>query len=436
MTLAAMLRQVDKLSVPPQGTRSAKPQGTFRSSSTMTIAPRDEEVVEEEPVINTRLDLTASLMREWSAEEKQDFCETVQETHSHVTTVHLSGLHLQSVLTAEQIEALVKSVGMIESVTELFCFQGESTVLTEDLLAASLPPNLQVLMLWQFRALPPSLAAAMRQHPTLTRVTLNLPCPRKKQLAWGCLDLYAMAFCSMERLHVLQIRCVPVGDTKFAQQAECVISPDAFALLLNSTSIQHLYLQNCGLIDDHMDIVYSELPRNQSLNTLDIKDNLFSDDCLYTTGRLLPIMPAQFRSLDVSGAAITDAAGRAVASGMVHNRSLQWLELEGTLQRFADEFDILDGHSLMPWMRDINHQLRINRAYAAAGTRRQLPSRDAVPIPAFSASEAMIQTDVPSFVTAVSSVSDNVSCIYHFLRSYPAHCNRLTVPMPHIELAE
>lgn len=437
-----------------------------------SLMNKDEE--QEEPEMNsiTRLDVTASLMKEWTDHEKQHFIDTLANPENAascaITTVHLSGLHLQSVLSDAQIEALVRSIGAMQSVTELFCFQGgpSSTVLTEDLLATALPPNLQVLMLWQFRSTPNSLAAAMRQHPTLSRVTLNLPCPRKKQLPWGCLDVYAMAFCSMEHLTVLQIRCIPeVGRncneeaasiiSSSTQQAESIITPEAFALLLNSTTIQHLYLENCGLIDDHMDVVLQELPKNKTLKSLDVKDNVFSDDCLYTTGRLLPVLPPQFAALDVSGADISDAAGRAVAAGMVQNRTVLHLELEGTLQRFHDEFAVPVGHAQTAWMRAVAHQLRLNRAYAAAAaaaaaknanTKNAKKDQEAHPGPNGSGCSSSssflrcsphyehhaVRTDPASFVVAVSAVSDNVSCIYHFLRAYPAHCNRLTVPAPYI----
>ena len=423
----------------------------------------NEEEQEESEINSTRLDVTASLMKEWTDEDKQYFIDTLANPEDAascaITTVHLSGLHLQSVLSDAQIEALLRSIGAMKSVTELFCFQGgpSSTVLTEDLLARALPPNLQVLMLWQFRSMPNSLAAAMRQHSSLSRITLNLPCPIKKQLPWGCLDVYAMAFCSMEHLTVLQIRCVPEVSREHAayvtsaQQAENIITPEALTLLLNSTTIQHLYLENCGLIDDHMDVVMQELPKNKTLTTLDVKDNLFSDDCLYTTGRLLPVLPPQFKSLDVSGADISHKAGRAVAAGMAKNRTLLSLELEGTLQRFHDEFAVPDGHSRTEWMQSIAHQLRLNRAYATAGgvvaasavATHQTPPHSrpeqgaAATEPNGSSSddwsrcEHAVKTDPASFVAAVSAVSDSVSCIYHFLRAHPNHCDRLTVPAPY-----
>lgn len=388
---------------------------------------------DDELIIDTRLDITASLLEDWSDEQKNHLCERkLQKYEGVVTTVHLSGLQLQSVLGREQIKKLVESIGKLKSVTELFVFQGGSSMLNEDLVAANLPPNLQVLMLWQFRKLPNSLAGAMRQHPTLSRVTLNLPCPReKKQLKWGCLDVFAMAFASMEHLKVLQIRCVPQDDIIYTQQ-DSLMTPEAFALLLNSNSIEHLYLENCGLIDDHMDLAAEELStnKNRTLTKLDVKHNIFSDDCLYTMGRLLPVLPPQLTAIDVSGADITVGAGQALAKGMAKNNTLLSLELEGTLLRFHDEFDIPAGHSETEWMQNIQHQLRLNRAYAAAG---EAAANDPTIIPSYNHCKHSIRKDPATFVAAVSAVSDNASCLYHFLRSFPAHCNRLTAPTPFVE---
>jgi hypothetical protein len=400
-------------------------------------ASDDESVEPVEHVNSTRLDITITVFAKMSKQQKQSYIDTfVDQYKDIITTIHLSGQRLHHVLTTEQITALIRSIGQIHSITEFFCFHGGSKVLTSDLLAQGLPPNLRILMLWHFPSISNQLAAAMRQQKSLTRVTLNLSSSRKKQLQWGCLDVCAMAFASMEQLQVLQIRCVPQTDhhdlSRIVQQSESIITPEAIVPLLNSPSITQLYLENCGLIDDHMDEVYNELPNNLALVTLDLKGNMFSDDCLYTTGRLLPIAPPQFQFLDISGVHITEGAGKAVAIGMAKNNSLQSLEIEGTLLRFHDEFDIPIGHTNTEWMQDINHQLRLNRAYQM-GTETISSPDSHKKAKSIAYKQNVMSSSVESFVVAVSAVSDSVSCIYHFLRTYPDHCTRLTAPLPHIE---
>ena len=390
-------------------------------------ADEDEASEPEETARCTRLDITASLLSGFSEKEKQRFIDSfVMKYKDNLTTIHLSGQGLRNVLTTEQIKALVQSIAKIHSITEFFCFHGGSKVLTSDLLAKFLPPNLKVLMLWHFPSLSKNFAAALRRQPFLTRVTLNFSCSRKQQLEWGCLDVCAMAFASMAQLQVLQIRCIPKAShhehINTVQQKESIISPQAIIPLLNSTSIRQLYLENCGLIDDHMDEIYNELPNNKTLITLDVKGNMFSDDCMYTTGRLLPVAPLQFQSLDISGVPITSEAGHAVARGMTQNHTLLSLEIEGTLQRFQDEFRIPLGHTNTPWMHDIHHQLRLNRAYHTA-TKDQTSYVDQC---------QAVASNTPVFVEALSAVSDNASCLYHFLRTYSHHCDRLTTPMPFI----
>jgi hypothetical protein len=403
----------------------------YVDSSSVEVDDNATQEPVEANLPSTRLDITASLLSTFTEQEKQHFIDTfVKENNSKLTTIHLSGQGLRRILTTDQIKALVQCIGKVASITEFFCFQGGCKVLTSDLLAKFLPPNLKVLMLWHFPSISKNFAAAMRRQPSLTRVTLNFSCSRDRQLEWGCLDVCAMAFASMAHLQVLQIRCIPKTthreQIKTVPQQESIISPEAIVPLLNSTSITQLYLENCGLIDDHMDEVYNELPNNKTLVTLDVKGNMFSDDCLYTTGRLLPIAPPQFRSLDISGVPITEAAGKAVARGMVQNNTLQSLEIEGTLLRFHDEFDIPPGHTNTQWMQDINHQLRLNRAYHMA-------AEDQSAVTSFANKQNFVSTDVTAFVTAVSAVSDNASCLFHFLRTYSHHCTRLTAPSPHTE---
>ena len=411
----------------------------------------DDNVNATEEAVETRLDLCASIFAPLSEWEKDDYIEGLvwnYKDSTDVTTVHISGQQLHTVLSTEQIVRIMKSLSQLPNITEFFCFHGGCAALTGDLLAQSLPPKLHILILWHFPTLSTNtFAAALRLQSSLQRLTLNFACrnstlkPQKQKdaLTWGCLDVIVMACACMERLQVLQIRCVPRSSdhhiaSKVVPQQDALVSPEAFVILLNSPTIKQLYLENCGLIDDHMDEIFNELPKNQVLTMLDVKGNLFSDDCLYTTGRLLPIAPHQLQYLDISGVSITDAAGDAVAMGMVQNHTLQSLEIEGTIQRFQDEFDIPVGHSDTAWMQSILHQLRLNRAYQMAydvsASSKKTSAGSGVTFPE---KQTMVQTDITSFVAAISSVSDNASCLYHFLRTYPDHCHRLTVPRPHVE---
>lgn len=43
------------------------------------------------------------------------------------------------------------------------------------------------------------------------------------------------------------------------RQKESIISPDGITILMNSVSIETLYLENCGLIDDHVDTIRDEV---------------------------------------------------------------------------------------------------------------------------------------------------------------------------------
>ena len=45
------------------------------------------------------------------------------------------------------------------------------------------------------------------------------------------------------------------------------------ALLFASKTIESLYLENCGLLDDHLDVFAKELPSNHVLGHLFLKDN-------------------------------------------------------------------------------------------------------------------------------------------------------------------
>jgi hypothetical protein len=404
----------------------------------------------EQVTKNTRLDISASLFASMSEYEKQYYIDTFVAKHNDsITTIHLSGQRLHTVLTTDQLITLIESIRHLRSITEFFCFYGDLDVLTSDLLAKSLPPNLHTLILWHFPSLSNKFAASLRQQSLLQRVTFNFTCTKKQQLPWGCLDVCIMACACMEQLQVLQIRCIPktidyqLNASSLMLQQESIITPEAMVLLLNSPTITQLYLENCGLIDDHMDEVYNELPKNRTLTMLDLKSNIFTDDCLYTTGRLLPIAPPQLHYLDISGVPISDNAGNTVAAGMMKNYTLQSLEIEGTLLRYQDEFNIPIGHTNTAWMQQITYQLRLNRAYQMAYEASLNNNRNVVygnpnnnnrkKVATFVEKQNVVANNVAAFVVAVSSVSDNESCLYHFLRSYPDHNNRLIVPLPHVE---
>ena len=400
----------------------------------------------------SRCDLMASLFQDMREPEKQHFIDSFVEQHDgRITKIHLSGKNLHKVLSLEQVISLVKAIGRLQSVTEYFCFHGGSKFLTSDLLAANLPPNLQVLMLWHFRTLTKDFAAALRQHISLSRVTLNFPCTRKNQMAWGCLDVCAMALSCMEHLETLQIRCVLPDGAIYVRQEECIISPEAFVLLLNSSSIQNLFLENCGLLDDHMDFLFDELPSNKTIRSLNFRDNLFTDDCLYSLGRFLPVAPAQLQAIDVSGVAITNDAGRAAATGMAQNNTLQFLQLEDTWtsgQLDEDDYDSDDeafakpSFANEPWMIEINDQIRFNRANVKkTGMSRLIQSNAYTPprelvlnhefrkkkqsifevntlgeaVYLVSENVSVALKDVPSKATyVVSTISDNVNTVYQY----------------------
>lgn len=426
------------------------------SSPTCDEDDDEDEAGTTVEVVESRLDICASLFAPMSESEKEAYIHALvrkYKDNTDVTTIHISGQQLHTVLTTEQICTILKSIKKLHHITEYFCFHGACETLTADLLAKSLPPRLKTLIIWHFPSLSsPKFAAALRLQSSLQRLTLNFACQskgsqlRQQKLTWGCLDVIAMACACMEQLRVLQIRCVPRSSdhhiaSKVLQQDDALISPEALVVLLNSPTIKQLYLENCGLIDDHMDEVYNELPKNKVLTMLDVKGNIFTEDCLYTTSRLLPIAPHQLHYLDISGVSINDAAGQAVALGMTQNYTLQSFEIEGTIQRFQDEFDIPVGHSETDWMQLVTHQLRLNRAYqmaydASSQTNDHTTSWDSKSAVTFAEKQHVIRTDAASFVVAVSSVSDSASGLYHFLRSYPDHCNRLTVPLPHIEPLE
>jgi len=212
---------------------------------------------------------------------------------------------------------------------------------------------------------------------------------------WGCMDVYAMAWAGLPNLKSLQLKCAGF------RPREPLLSPEAFGVLLASSSMETLYLENCGLLDEHVDVLAEELPKNtknSSLRTIDMQENYLTDDTLFTVGRMLRLHPdLTLASLNLSGVSpITNAAGNALVDGLQYNRSLQNLELEGTAARYANEFDIpASPHAHTEWFARMDLYIRLNRAYHEA---------------------PLVKRDVSDFCVALNSVSDHASGLFHFIR--------------------
>lgn len=386
-----------------------------------------EEGEEEEEEVSTRLDVTASTLEPIIEQGAFGGYLHALSQNDSVTTIHLSGTNIDTILTESQTDSLLRTLGNMSSVEELFCFggggqsQGGTTWFTEDRLSMCLqqqevPSNndkeekkgLTVLMLWQFARLPESMSLpkALRSLHHLERLTIKLP-PRthtkrknkQQPYEWGCMDVYAMAWASMPRLKALQCKCVPSVRAR-----EPILSPEGFRVLLTSPTIETLYLENCGLMDEHIDIMVEELPgQNHVLQAMDLQENQFTDDALYSTGQLLEKLAqtknASFKSLNLSGIhPITAAGGQALVQGLAQNRTLQHFELEGTAARFADEFAIpASPHADADWHIQMDMCLRLNRAYGEA---------------------PRIDTSNEDFCKALNSVSDHTSCLFHVLRHH------------------
>lgn len=337
----------------------------------------------------TRLDLSATLLRDLTPFQKDDFLNALPQNVS-IEVVHLSGMQLNECMTKEEIETMAESIGKLKNLRELFIFRGGSKVLSLDVLAKIVQSaqDLRVLMMWGYGKFSksPNLAGALRNHRNVERVTITLP----KNVEYSEMDIYAMAFAEMPYLHCLNLR----GSGK---QEEPVISPEAMTILLSSKSIESLYLENLGLIDDHTDAICHELKDgNKSLGLLDLKDNYFTDDALFTFAQTLPHNKA-LQSLDLSGVQVTDRGGQALARGLAANTTLTHLEVEGTAERYADEFYIQPGNENKEWYKAIDYQLRLNRA-GTIGNRKK-------------------------FVEALNSVSDHLGCLYTFVRQSPHYCD-------------
>lgn len=345
-----------------------------------------------------RLDITAPLLQSLRPSQISEFLHAFPCVPS-IQSVHLSGLDLDSVLTNAQIQELLLGIASMQHMKDLCLFRGGSTALNEDAVANFLlrhnDGRLTTLLLFQFASLHecPALAGALRQHPSLQRLTLTLP----SGVPYGALDLYAMGFAVMPQLRVLQLRCQ-------GTQQEPIMSTDAIRILVASTTITSLYMENCGLLDDHTDVLEEELPNNRTLQLLDLKDNvLLSDDVLYSMGRVLA-RNHTLTSLDLSGAHISSGGGRALAQGMARNQTLTHLELEGTEEKYGNEFDIQLQHDQEDWMQQIYYHLRLNRARAAVG---------------------LYNNSKRAWVERLNRVSDHLDCLYYFIREDSQFVNRM-----------
>ena len=344
-----------------------------------------------------RLDITAPLLQSMSLQQIHTFLATFPCVPS-IQSVHLSGLDLESVLAAAQVEELILGIASMQSMHDLCIFRGGRTsLLNEHSVAQLLQHNdgrLTTLLLFQFDSLHecPELAGALRQHASLQRLTLTLPVPQP----YGALDLYSMCFAAMPHLKVLRIQCCGKQDVP-------ILTTDAFRVILSSTTLTSLYLENCGLLDDHMDVLEDELlHHNRTLQVLDLKDNtMLSDDVLYSMGKVLPHNPV-LTSLDLSGAHISSGGGQALAHGMARNTTLTHLELEGTEERYRNEFNIQLQHDQEDWMKQTYYCLRLNRA--RVGSQK---------------------TSKRAWVERLNRVSDQLDCLYYFIREESQFVSRL-----------
>jgi len=352
----------------------------------------NDRLAENDPEL-VRLDITASALFDFADWEKEDFLAALQSNIT-VSHVHLSGDGLEDVFTEDQVDMLLEGIGYLENLSELFVFRGDSPDITGKRVAhcLALAKKLRVFMMWGFAEIEEEhdLAGAIRNHQNLERVTITLP----SRMKYACLDVFIMGMASMRKLKCLCIRC------KYSQ-ADPVISPEAIPILFASPTLESLYLEQCGLQDDHSDAIAAELTSNKILTLLDLKHNHFSDDALYTFAQKLP-RNQTLTSLDLSGVYITEGGVLALAGAMKDNHTLKHLELEGTEVRYADEFDIPDGHKFSDYMQALDFRLRLNRA--GKGESRQ------------------------RFCEALNSVSDHLDCIYHLVRGNAHYCERPAAP--------
>lgn len=411
-----------------------------------------------------RIDITSTMFHNMDVTQRNDYVTNFSTVYkNNVKTIHLSGHLLSTYLTAKQVENLVvNGIGKLSNLTELFIFHGQCIDLTEDIIAKCImnSKQLKVLMLWQFYNISSStlLPASFSMHHTLERITINLP--KHFIVSYGCFDIYTMAFANMKYLRVLQIRC-----HESIRQRESLISPEALILLVNSKSITSLYLENIGLIDDHIDAIADEFMTTKDNNTdnnhtnitlksIDLKDNIFSNDILYTFGNILKYNTT-LQNIDISGVHITNDAGIALSNGILHhNNTLLHIELEGVYDNYKNEFNIPDGHKYDSWMLHISYQLRINRAYHSSGitfspqqsnnnSKEQQSSKTSTTnnkmlkhtgdVGDGQMNEvSMVQIEeitLHHLVDAIIHVSDHLGCIYYLLRQHHTlYANRSTKP--------
>jgi Leucine Rich repeat len=349
----------------------------------------NDRLAENDPEL-VRLDITASTLIDFTNFEREDFIASLQANKT-VRHVHLSGDGLEAVLSAEMTDLLIDALGYVENLEELFVFKGDNADVSGVRLAKAVKyaTKLRVFMIWGFDRIDQEheLAGAIRNHLILERVTVTLP----TRMPYACLDVFAMAFAGMARLKCLCLRC------KLPQQKDAVISPEAISILMGSRSVESIYMENCGLCDDHSDVMAEELVSNTQLTLLDLKHNLFSDDALYSFAQCLK-KNRTLKALDLSGAYISEGGVYALATALEENRVVTHVELEGVESRFVDEFDIPEGHFNTPYMQALYFRLRLNRA----GKRENREQ----------------------FAEALNMVSDHVGCLYHLIRHHPTYFNR------------
>jgi Ran GTPase-activating protein (RanGAP) involved in mRNA processing and transport len=345
-----------------------------------------DRLAESDPEL-IRLDITASAFVDYTRHEKEDFIAALQSCRS-IRHVHLSGDGLEGVMDAEQTDLLIDALGYVENLEELFVFKGDNPEISGSRLAKTVKysTKLKVFMIWGFASIEKEheLAGAIRNHLRLERVTVTLP----TRCSYACLDVFVMGFAGMQRLKCLCLRCrLP--------QKEAAISPEAISLLFRSRSLESIYVENCGLCDDHSDAIADELATNNAqLTLLDLKHNLFSDDALYAFALCLK-KNRTLKSLDLSGAYISEGGVYALATALEENPVITHVELEGDESRFRDEFAIPDGHSRTPYMQALDFRLRLNRA----GKRENRQQ----------------------FAEALNMVSDHLDCLYHLVRRHPIY---------------
>lgn len=280
------------------------------------LATGDENLV--------RLEITRRVLTEWSETERSNVLHVLNEgLNNSVKCVHLSGEGLGDFYAEAEWETFLSGLCSLPSLEELFIFHGSNPFLGQEYLAKHIvkAKKLRVLMMWGYSKYIPDYCAAVQKLPNLERNTLTLA----RTMKWSSMDMYCMAMAQLSSLKCLNLRC-PHGCK------DSIVSPEALAVLLQSKSIESLYMDNCGLIDDHTDVFAAELKENTVLKLLDIKNNLFSDDALFSMASCMP-HNSTLTTLDLTGVTITEAGGRKLAKSMEKNSTMLFIELEGYAER-------------------------------------------------------------------------------------------------------